>query len=182
MDHGWVLVMGFQLTGGAAGVQGHRVVWVCAAVSATIRIHDSTVAWWWPHPLCVFVSVDYDQRSPGATLQCTQPTGQNSLLQKYCQSFTVTRVEHQQTKTYTSFFSIIEKTASQCVICEEKKQTTKQKKKGKEPKKERTNKRKWTNRKQKEKKQKTNIKQIYKLQTKWKLLNQKYRKDKQIKN
>lgn len=67
----------------------------------------------------MFVSVDYDQRSPGATLQCTQPTGQNSLLQKYCQSFTATRVEHQQTKTYTSFFSIIEKTANQCVICEE---------------------------------------------------------------
>lgn len=87
MDHGWVLVMGFQLTGGAAGVQGHRVVGVCAAVSATITIHDSSVPWWWPHPLCVFVSVDYDQRSPGATLQCIQPTGQNSLLQKMLPEF-----------------------------------------------------------------------------------------------
>lgn len=84
MDHGWALVMVFQLTGAAAGVQGHGVVWVCAAVSATIRIHDSNVPLWWPHPsVCVFmcVFVDYDHHSPCATLQCIQPTGQNSLLQ-----------------------------------------------------------------------------------------------------
>lgn len=105
MDHGWVLVMAFQLTGGAAGVQGHRVVGVCAAVSATITIHDSTMPWWWPHPLCVWIMTN--ARLVPLYSVFSQPA--KTVCYKKCvQSFTVTRVVQQQTSMFTSFISLIE--------------------------------------------------------------------------